>query len=156
MDRLGFKITKEPDGAGGIVEYIPNVPTNTFTFYSPRIPYGDDKHYDLNTLGHSRTFVDPNDKNIIYILESQSDLAQGNFLKKLNRVKNDPKYKQSLERIIKSFESAIEGWHRMLETGYNDYGQKLTDYERRQIEEDYLPFEIDRLNKHKALLEDPT
>lgn len=156
MDRLGFKVKKEHDEVGGIVEYIPNVPINTFTFHSPRIPIGDDKHYDLNTLGHSRTFVDPNDKNIIYILESQSDLAQGDFLKKLNRVKNDPKYRHSLERGIKNSESSIEGWHRMLERGYNDYGQKLADYDFRLIEEQLLPSEIDRLNKYKTLLDDPT
>lgn len=156
MDRLGFKVKKEHDGVGGIVEYILNVPINTFTFNSPRIPIGDDKHYDLNTLGHSRTFVDPNDKNIIYILESQSDLAQGDFLKHLNRVKNDPKYKQLLERSIKNSESSIEGWHRMLETGYNDFGQKIADYDFRLIEEQWLPSEINRLNKYKTLLEDPT
>lgn len=156
MDRLGFKVKKEHDEVGGIVEYIPNVPINTFTFHSPRIPIGDDKHYDLNTLGHSRTFVDPNDKNIIYILESQSDLAQGDFLKKLNRVKNDPKYRHSLERGMKNSESSIEGWHRMLERGYNDYGQKLADYDFRLIEEQLLPSEINRLNKYKTLLDDPT
>lgn len=156
MDRLGFGIKRKSNDVGGIVEYVPGVTTNTFTFHSPKIPSGDDKHYDPNTLGHSRTFVDPNDKNIIYILESQSDLAQGDFLKRLNRVKNDPKFKQLLERSIKSSESSIEGWHRMLETGYNDYGQKLADYDFRLIEEQWLPSEIYRLNKNKALLEDPT
>jgi hypothetical protein len=70
MNRLGFKITKKPDETGGIVEYIPNVPTNTFTLHSPRIPRGDNKHYDPNTLGHTRTFTDPDDNNILYILES--------------------------------------------------------------------------------------
>lgn len=156
MDRLGFNINKRPDDLRRMHDYVPGVSTNTFTFHSPRIPSGDDKHYDLNTLGHSRTFIDPNDKNIIYILESQSDLAQGDFLKKLNRVKNNPKFRQLLERSIKSSESSIEGWHRMLETGYNDYGQKLADYDFRLIEEQWLPSEIYRLNKNKTLLEDPT
>jgi hypothetical protein len=34
MDRLGYS---NNDGAGGFIEYIEGVPTNTFTFESPRI-----------------------------------------------------------------------------------------------------------------------
>lgn len=150
MDRLGFKVKKEHDGVGGIVEYIPNVPINTFTFHSPRIPNGDNKHYDPNTLGHSRTFVDPNDKNIIHVLESQSDWAQGDFMKKLNRFKNDPKYREKMNKSIQSTENLIEGYYRMLEKGYTDYGAKLTDATIKLIKEEILPDLIARLNQRKS------
>jgi hypothetical protein len=46
---------------------------NTFTFESPRIPRGNDKHYDIATLGHSRTFTVPDEPDILYVMESQSD-----------------------------------------------------------------------------------
>jgi hypothetical protein len=65
-----------PDGVGGTVEYVPNVPTNTFTFNSYKIPKGNANHYDPNTLGHFRTFIDPSNRSILHILESQSDWAQ--------------------------------------------------------------------------------
>ena len=32
---------------------------NTFTFESPRIPYGNTKHYGGNPIGHSRTYTLP-------------------------------------------------------------------------------------------------
>ena len=76
MDRLGYKSIKEPDGAGGILEYTPGISTNTFTFESLRIPRGSDRHYDQSTLGHVRTFTLPEESNILYILENQSDWAQ--------------------------------------------------------------------------------
>lgn len=155
MDRLGFEIKKEHDGVGGILEYIPNVPINSFTFHSPRIPSGDNKHYDPNTLGHSRTFVDPNDKNIIYILESQSDWAQGDFMKKLNRFKNDPKYREKVNKSIQSAENTIEEYYRMLERGYNDQGETLADYAVKQIKQELLPHAIARLNQQKAYFYDP-
>ena len=61
------------DGIG----FKPNsVKLNTYTFESPRIPVGDGKHYDYNTLGHSRTFTRPEEPDILYIMESQSDWAQ--------------------------------------------------------------------------------
>ena len=36
MDRLGFKIKRETDGAGGLLEYTPGIKTNTFSFESSR------------------------------------------------------------------------------------------------------------------------
>jgi hypothetical protein len=37
---------------------------------------GNDKHYSYSTLGHSRTFTRPEEPDILYIMESQSDWAQ--------------------------------------------------------------------------------
>lgn len=76
MDRIGFENKKTPDGAGGIVDYVPGVKTQTFTFESPRIPRGNDSHYDITTLGHSRTFTIPDEPDILYVMESQSDWGQ--------------------------------------------------------------------------------
>jgi hypothetical protein len=35
------------------------VKPNTFLFESSRIPIGNAKHYNSNTLGHTRTFTNP-------------------------------------------------------------------------------------------------
>ena len=76
MNRLGFNVLKEPDGVGGIVEYLPEVRTNTFTFESPKIPVGNNQHYDSTTLGHSRTYTLPEDPHTLHVMESQSDWGQ--------------------------------------------------------------------------------
>jgi hypothetical protein len=75
MNRLGFNVIEEPDGAGGILEYLPGIRTNTFTFESPKIPVGNNKHYNITTLGHSRTYTVPEEPNVLHIMESQSDWA---------------------------------------------------------------------------------
>lgn len=49
---------------------------NTFTFSSSRIPNGSSKHYDPNTLGHSRTYISASEPNVLHVMESQSDWAQ--------------------------------------------------------------------------------
>jgi hypothetical protein len=80
MDKIGFDLKKESDGAGGLVEYVPGVKTQTYTFESPRISVGNGKHYDNNTLGHSRTYTTPDEPDVLHVMESQSDWAQ-NFKK---------------------------------------------------------------------------
>jgi hypothetical protein len=47
----------------------------TFTFESPKIPMGNPKHYDKRTLGHTRTFTNPDEPDVINVLETQSDWA---------------------------------------------------------------------------------
>lgn len=49
---------------------------STFTFESPRIPYGNNKHYSGQPIGHSRTYTTSEESNILHVLESQSDWAQ--------------------------------------------------------------------------------
>ena len=64
------------------IRYIPPgtkadpINLSTFTFESPRIPYGNIKHYEGNPLGHSRTYILSDDPHTLYIMESQSDWAQ--------------------------------------------------------------------------------
>ena len=49
----------------------------TYTFSSPRIPNGSAKHYDANTIGHSRTYTTADEPDVLHVMESQSDWAQG-------------------------------------------------------------------------------
>jgi hypothetical protein len=51
------------------------VKLGTFTFQSPRIPVGNAKHYSSNTLGHTRTFTNPEEPDVLNVLETQSDWA---------------------------------------------------------------------------------
>ncbi len=51
--------------------------SETYTFSSPRIPNGSAKHYDANTLGHSRTYTSTDEPDVLHVMESQSDWAQG-------------------------------------------------------------------------------
>jgi hypothetical protein len=44
--------------------------THTFTFESPRIPIGNNKHYDAATLGHSRTYTTPQEPRVLHVMES--------------------------------------------------------------------------------------
>lgn len=48
----------------------------TYTFSSSRIPNGSAKHYDANTLGHSRTYTTADESDVLHVMESQSDWAQ--------------------------------------------------------------------------------
>jgi len=51
--------------------------SETYTFSSPRIPSGSAKHYGPNTLGHSRTYTTADEPDVLHVMESQSDWAQG-------------------------------------------------------------------------------
>lgn len=53
-----------------------NVQLDTYTFSSPRIPHGNPRHYDTNTLGHSRTFISNEEPDVMHVMESQSDWGQ--------------------------------------------------------------------------------
>ena len=53
-----------------------NVQLDTYTFSSPRIPYGNNRHYASNTLGHSRTFISNEEPDVMHVMESQSDWGQ--------------------------------------------------------------------------------
>ena len=43
---------------------------NTYTFSSDKIPVGSSKHYDSNTLGHSRTYTTREEPNVLHVMES--------------------------------------------------------------------------------------
>lgn len=106
MDKLGYQVEKIHDGAGGLVEYVPNVPTNTFTFNSYKIPKGNANHYSPNTLGHFRTFINPNNRSILNVLESQSDWAQHSIPVSLQMTMQNTKYDiKMLEKLLSKIQS---------------------------------------------------
>lgn len=95
MESLGFEtqishdgntmayneITGEFEQVAPFTPFKPNYQLNTFTFESPRIPYGNNKHYRGNPIGHSRTYTLPEDPRTLYVMESQSDWAQSKPIK---------------------------------------------------------------------------
>lgn len=123
MNKLGFDKRQDADGAGGIVEYVPGVKTQTFTFESPRVPGGNGRHYDKTTLGHSRTYTTPDEPEVLHVMESQSDWAQN---------KNAPNLKDYLPEEKQGVDWAIK---RMLEPNrqkfierYPQYAKQYDDY----------------------------
>ena len=87
MDRLGFQINKVSDGAGGLVDTYSGFKPKTFTFESPGIK-GNNRHYQGNPIGHSRTYTTAEEPDILYVMESQSDWAQHpkEFHERRNRI----------------------------------------------------------------------
>lgn len=85
VDRLGFSYLASPSN----ITFNPQtgqfesnaVKLGTFTFESPRIPVGSAKHYNKNTLGHTRTFTNPQEPKVLNVLETQSDWAQNAWSK---------------------------------------------------------------------------
>ncbi len=81
LDRIGYSARLSPEN----LVFNPQtgqyesraVKLGTFTFQSPRIPIGNAKHYNSNTLGHTRTFTNPEEPDVLNVLETQSDWAQG-------------------------------------------------------------------------------
>ena len=102
MDRLGFQINKVSNGAGGLVNTYSGFKPRTFTFESPGIQ-GNAKHYNRNTLGHSRTYTTTDEPDVLHVMESQSDWAQSGGL--------------SINTDKKSIEKAIEMLKEDLESG---------------------------------------
>lgn len=104
---------------------------NTFTFSSNKIPNGSNKHYSINTLGHSRTYIIPNEPDVLYVMESQSDWAQdqiGKVTMPLDDFKTNPKTGQPFTpEELPEFRSI------MAQRNY------LTDnYSQRQLQENLL------------------
>ena len=131
MDRLGYQVSRKPDGAGGILEYIPGVPTNTFLFTSLRIPYGNNRHYNSNTLGHSRTFTD---QNILHVLESQSDWGQGQMPKD-----REPSFFTKMQDRANNLQKEIDVAKQQLDKGLKPDGTPIKyDYERKMIQQDVI------------------
>lgn len=137
--------------------------SETYTFSSPRIPNGSAKHYDANTLGHSRTYTTADEPDVLHVMESQSDWGQG--YKKMNL---DGEYNQkrinSLERRInnlkESINSEMEGLRTEKMNDGSDMSPWFADSLRKQIEKDKqlleeLTFELDmRRNPKLATQQD--
>ena len=80
IERLGYNSKLSPETVRlnpqtGQYESVAVKPV-TFTFETQKIPLGNAKHYERSTLGHTRTFTDPQNPGTLNILETQSDWAQ--------------------------------------------------------------------------------
>ena len=107
---------------------------NTFTFESPRIPYGNTKHYSGNPIGHSRTYTLPQDPHTLYVMESQSDWAQ-QALRKKGSIDAQSAYERASQSAIK-YQQELEQIKTNLEKGLSPDGHKIQyEWERRDIEE---------------------
>lgn len=138
LDGLGFFSESAEGRATSSNPYV-GVTTNTFTFESPRLPYGSNKHYDLTTLGHSRTFTTQNEPDILHILESQSDWAQ-EYMKKVKHSKTSDSKRLSLYQnsLIRAKED-LKWWENLLKSNLHEEGRPLYEWERKQIEQEFLP-----------------
>ena len=107
---------------------------NTFTFESPRIPYGNTKHYSGNPIGHSRTYTLPQDPHTLYVMESQSDWAQ-QALRKKGSIDAQSAYERASQSAMKH-QQELEQIKANLEKGLAPDGHKIQyEWERRDIEE---------------------
>lgn len=107
---------------------------NTFTFESPRIPYGNTKHYSGNPIGHSRTYTLPQDPHTLYVMESQSDWAQ-QALRKKGSIDAQSAYERASQSVIK-YQQELGQIKTNLEKGLAPDGHKIQyEWERRDIEE---------------------
>ena len=121
---------------------------NTFTFESPRIPYGDTKHYGGNPIGHSRTYTLQQDPHTLYVMESQSDWAQ-QALRKKGSIDAQSAYERASQSATKH-QQELEQIKANLEKGLAPDGHKIQyDWERKDIEEIIKNTEK-RLSRHNA------
>ena len=113
------------------------VTLNTYTFSSSRIPNGSGKHYDPNTLGHSRTYTRADEPEVLHVMESQSDWAQQS-----HRGKKAKDIESSIAQVRKDLDRAdeiqkdIERMKANLKNGIRPDGTPIEhQYEYRDIEE---------------------
>lgn len=150
-------------------KFSPKAPElNTYTFSSPRIPNGSGKHYNPNTLGHSRTYVTTDEPDVLHVMESQSDWAQEGKVSKnaayvKERMKKHPgtedepdSWLSYAKEKIKLREEEVESLEKMLETGISENGEKLEPHAIKQIKEELLPASKKRLAEAKSRFYGPT
>jgi len=115
------------------------VTLDTYTFSSPRIPNGSARHYDPNTLGHSRTYTIADEPDVLHVMESQSDWAQRYDKKNFGGEYNQKRI-NSLERRIKNLRDSINGEMEGLRTKKMNDGSDMSawfeDSLRKQIDKD--------------------
>lgn len=123
LDRLGYEIIKEHDGAGGIVEYA-RFPVQTFTFESPRLTVGSGKHYDNSSLGHSRTFTTKTEPEVLHVLESQSDWGQKPLPDPITDFLSETEYYRHQTNALERFQRYVpEEWQ-------SEYERLISDAEK--------------------------
>lgn len=133
LDRLGYPLYNGKS----------SFPAKTYLFEADRIPYGDDRHFTETTLGHSRVFYTPEEPDVLYILESQSDQAQSRSLIDLNkkmrdRIVKDPDYKKKIEGRIEDKKRDIQYWEDMLQSGINQFGEPISQSGINEITNDFI------------------
>lgn len=85
---------------------------HTYTFSSSRIPHGSAKHYDKNTLGHSRTYTTANEPDVLHVMESQSDWAQsggGDKKRPPFAFNADGSYDREMDQKLNEFKRSLWG-----------------------------------------------
>lgn len=76
LDRLGYKLETDP-GLGTKYDFSPDAIYNrSITYSNPKLIGGDARHFDYNTLGHTRAFISKAEPDVYHVLESQSDFFQ--------------------------------------------------------------------------------
>lgn len=131
-DPIGGEIVPGEQVRSEAIAYVQAHPENfnslnTFTFESPGIK-GNAKHYDQNTLGHSRTYTTAEEPDVLHVMESQSDWAQSGGIS--NGV-NKRRVKQALEFTKIDLESGNYGFYTKeeLEQKVADLTKQLQSYE---------------------------
>lgn len=111
-----------------------SISPETYTFSSSRIPNGSSKHYDANTIGHSRTYTTADEPDVLHVMESQSDWAQrgkeANRRGGINSLSRD-----EVEGNINSLRRNIARDEAILEEGIGRSGAPLTEAERLGIDQ---------------------
>ena len=141
LDNLGYSPYEFIDGFGNP---LPNADLKTFTFETKGIT-GNNKHFDGNPIGHSRTYTTKDEPNVLHVMESQSDWAQGT--KKLKSEKGS-----RIQRIINRAEVQLNLWQEALRTGINPDGSTMEPWGRRQIEQEFIPALEEKIKTQKAKL----
>jgi hypothetical protein len=124
IDRLGFNKSE--------TVHTPSkeINTKTYVFSSDDIPKGHSQHYDNNVLMHSRTFTDPKDPNILYIMENQSDWSR--FTSKTNNSNHEQYLKKNFdERLIhENIKIALENKQNVLRFPTSETAAKIQGFKK--------------------------
>ena len=104
---------------------------NTYTFSSDKIPVGSSKHYDSNTLGHSRTYTIREEPDVLHVMESQSDWGQSGREKQLLDVSEYNRRMTLLQQEADDFAKEYQWLQKEIHESGSD-SQKLLDLFNRQ------------------------
>lgn len=118
------KILKTQEDLDEYVDLLNNnnrIQLDTYTFSSPRIPHGNNRHYSQNTLGHSRTYTSKEEPDVMHVMESQSDWGQ-----QYKRLHQEGTADAELERV----------YERLNDKTHSEY--LANNWEPRQIQENMM------------------
>lgn len=136
------------DPAGSSAGWYSFLEPETFTFSSSRIPNGSSKHYDANTLGHSRTYTTAKEPDVLHVMESQSDWAQSGVAKE---IKGDLAQSNDL---IETYQWRIDQLEKETSTGVDQWGFPISEEsmsDKRKILDDVKSWLEKELERNKEL-----